>query len=201
MPATFQLVTSHDDSSADADLLARLRAGDESALEMLFREHYERLCRTAAAMLGSEAEAEELVQDVLFHIWEHRAEITITQTLGGYLRTAVRNRALNASRRSRLELRLTHRAGPGGGAVRMHGRSEGADEAMAANDLAAAFERALDNLTPRCREAFVLRLEQRLSYADIARLMNIAPKTVEVHLGMALRILRQQLAEWLTDAR
>lgn len=188
-----------EDRSADAELLARLRAGDESAFELLFRERYVRLCRMAASMLGSGATAEELVQDVMLQLWEHRAELTITKTLAGYLHTAVRNRVLNAARRTRLETQWSRDARAGGNLLHLHGRQATADDALAARDLELAIARALDELPPRCRQAFILRRQQELSYAEIARIMQIAPKTVEVQIGAALRALRQKLAEWLRD--
>jgi RNA polymerase sigma-70 factor (ECF subfamily) len=165
------------DRSADAELLAQLRAGDESAFELLFREHYERLCRMAASMLGSPMAAEELVQDLLLHLSEHRADLQVRDTLGGYLVTAVRNRVLNAIRRRQLESRWSSTAQATGGVLNLHARQAATDDALVARDLELAIARALDELPPRCRQAFILRRQQDLSYAEIACIMHISPKT------------------------
>ena len=43
-------------------------------------------------------------------------------------------------------------------------------------------------LPPRCRETFVLRRRHDLSYVEIAEGMGITPKTVEVQIGLALKV-------------
>jgi len=68
---------------------------------------------------------------------------------------------------------------------------------LRAAELAAAIERAIAQLPPRCREAYLLRRQHHLSYAEIARVMGIAPKTVEIQIGAALKALRASLADWL----
>jgi RNA polymerase sigma-70 factor (ECF subfamily) len=54
----------------------------------------------------------------------------------------------------------------------------------------------VEALPPRCRQAFLLRRQHGLSYAEIAQVMGIAPKTVEVQIGAALRTLRARLAHF-----
>jgi RNA polymerase sigma-70 factor, ECF subfamily len=174
----------------------RIQAGDEAAFEALFREHYHGLCVFAARLVASDAIAEELVQDVLLRVWEQRERLHVTGSVPAYLYGAVRNQALGHLRHERVERKwLAH---PGGS--RPPAPSSGAantDERVRAAELAAAIERALAQLPPRCREAYLLRRQHHLSYAEIARVMGIAPKTVEIQIGAALKALRTSLADWL----
>lgn len=184
-------------ATSDSELIARLHEGDERAFELLFREHHARLCALAASVLGSDAAAEELVQETMFFLWEHRARWGAVHTTAGYLYAAVRNRALNQVRREDTERRWRKRVEHGEDLVLVHGHPHGADAEASSNELASALERAVADLPPRCRQAFILRRQQNLSYADIARIMGITPKTVEVQIGAALRMLRKRLADWL----
>ncbi len=68
---------------------------------------------------------------------------------------------------------------------------------MRSRDLEQAIERAIAALPPRCRQVYVLRRQEGLSYAEIAQLVGVTPKTVDVQIGKALRLLRRYLAEWL----
>jgi RNA polymerase sigma-70 factor (ECF subfamily) len=77
---------------------------------------------------------------------------------------------------------------------RAHAR---ADDDVAAGELAQVVARLVAALPARCREAYVLRREHFLSLDEIARVMGIAPKTVEIQIGLALRALRRGLADWL----
>lgn len=179
----------------DPDVIARIRDGDESAFKHLFDRYYRPLCVYAGSIDRSEGAAEEIVQDVFFRIWVHRDRLNPVQSLSGYLFTAVRNRAYNRSARLHSEQAYRSRLldelqdAPHQGAA--------ADEEVRAAEIAAAVDRAIAQLPPRCREAFLLRRQQRLSCADIARAMQISPKTVEIQITKALKALRVALAEWL----
>jgi RNA polymerase sigma-70 factor, ECF subfamily len=178
----------------DPGLIARLRAGDESAFEHLVRRYHGELCRYAARIDPSVGSAEEIVQEVFFRVWMNRERLLEVQTLGGYLYAAVRNYALNRRRRARHADRWRQASAlaptdlPSGA---------GADEDLRSAELAAAIDAAVAELPPRCRQAFLLRRREGRSYGDIARIMNTTPKTVEVQIGKALKLLRHSLSDWL----
>ena len=180
---------------AGADLIARIRAGDETAFTELFHRHYRALRIYAARVHGTAGTSEEIVQQVFYRVWLNRERLDIKGSLAGYLYAAVRNYALNQRDRARSEQRWQHaRAGE---LEHEPAHSELPDEEIVAAELAAALDRAVSQLPPRCREAFLLRRQRHLSYAEIARIMEITPKTVEIQIGNALKRLRHDLAEWL----
>src|SRR5438309_12034626 len=146
----------HQDRSATPasghGLAARIRAGDESAFEAMFRAYYDPLCRHVAAYLGSRDAAEDVVQGVFARIWEDRDRWVVSD-LGHYLYAAVRRRAISQVRR----LAVQRRAAPLlvleeiGGAGRALPDAE-----FDAEELWRRLERVLDTLAPRTRAAFVL---------------------------------------------
>ena len=181
----------------DVDLLARIRAGDEAAFELVFLQNYQRLCIVAARMTGSDEEAEEVVQDALFRVWQQREKWEVTTTIAAYLTGAVRNHTLNRLNRGKLEQRWRERMRhKSSGETSLHGRVPTADSEMVAAELGGAIAAAIDGLPPRCRQAYLLRRHHDLSYAEIARVMRISPKTVEIQIGLALKALRKRLADW-----
>jgi RNA polymerase sigma-70 factor, ECF subfamily len=186
-------------ASADADLVARVRGGDERAFEALFRAHAGPLCRLAFHYLSSVAMAEEVVQDVLLRVWEGRATLPVSENLPGYLRVAVRNRALDTMKAAR-------------SAARVHKASQAADyrvpvgmgqparspfEDAEHHELAAALRQAIERLPARCRLVFVLRWESHLSYTEIAEHLDISVKAVERHRQRALKRLAKALRQFL----
>jgi RNA polymerase sigma-70 factor (ECF subfamily) len=56
-------------------------------------------------------------------------------------------------------------------------------------------EQAISQLPPKCKEVFLLSRFGKLSYKEIATTLDISPKTVENHLGKALKLLRAFLKE------
>lgn len=179
----------------DPELIERIRAGDECAFEELFRRYYRALCVYAARIDSTGTRSEEIVQEVLFRVWMLRDRLNVTGTLSGYLYTAVRNHALNQRARSMTERRWRQVAALE--ALDSPHDAPSVDEEFRAAELALAIDDAIARLPARCRQAFVLRRQHHMSYAEIARVMQIAPKTVEIQIGNALRRLREALADWM----
>lgn len=183
--------------TSESELVAGIRAGNEAAFQKVFREHYNGLCGFAARVTGSRAAAEEAVQDVFLRIWQRHEEWEVRGTLAAYLYAAVRNRSLNHLRSERMLQRWREEEVREAGGATGRTAVPGADERAGVEELARAIDRVIEELPPRCREAFLLRRQHELSYAQIAEVMGIAPKTVEIQIGAALKALRRKLAEWL----
>jgi RNA polymerase sigma-70 factor (ECF subfamily) len=180
-------------TDADRELLARLRRGDESAFDAIFRDSYPRLVRAAEMMLRERAIAEELVQDVMLELWRKRETLDPLGSVIAYLHQATRNRALNHLR----HLQVQRRSAP-------HLLGESTREAvgpsaLVAEEMRVALRQALDELTPRCREVFELSRVRGLTYAEIADALGVSVKAVEAQMGKALRTLRERLAHWLPN--
>ena len=86
----------------DRALLDRIRQGDQSAFDTVFRAHYAPLVGVAEGMLRSRALAEEIVQDVMLELWKRRESLAIEDSLRAYLFRSTRNRSLNHLRHLRV---------------------------------------------------------------------------------------------------
>ena len=75
------------------EFLARLRAGDEAAYRRLVRRYHGALVGLAQGVIGSRAQAEEVVQDTWLAVFRHVAKFEGRSSLAGWLFTIVRNRA------------------------------------------------------------------------------------------------------------
>ena len=185
-PDSFRHVT-------DSELLERLRRGDTSAFDTIFRTWYGPLVGTAERMLRDRAVAEELVQDVMLELWRRRETLAADGSAQAYLFQATRNRVLNHLR----HLRIEQRSEP-----EIRGESSSsprADSALVHEELDVAVQKAVQALPDRCREVFELSRVHGLKYAEIAKTLGISVKTVEAQMGKALRTLRERLAPWLPD--
>lgn len=174
----------------DGDVIRRLRAGDERALEVLFREHYATMVTVVRRIVFAPDVAEELVQDVFFKLWRKREELPEIDALRTYLIRAARNTALNHLRRQKLEQAHEEREAVKGEPMTV----ESTDDAASAGEVTEAVNRAIDRLPPRCREVFLLSRDSGLTYGEIATELGISIKTVETQMGRALKTLRILLA-------
>lgn len=171
---------------------AGLVPGSATEFDALFLAHYAGLCQLAYRMVGSRAVAEDIVQDLFLAVWARPSGSDLNDPVP-YLYTAVRNRSISHCRRERW--RFTTLATRALDLVRE--RTPDPDSANL-SELAAAMERAIQALPERRRQIFTLHREQHLSYAEIARMLDISIKTVETQMGRALKTLRLQLAPFLS---
>jgi len=180
--------------ASERDLRERIRAGDESAFDAVFRSHYPHLVRMAESVVRERALAEEIAQDVMLELWRRRESLVVEQTFRAYLIRSTRNRALNHIRHQRIVAReaafaaLDPRSSPS------------AEEEVLGVELERAVRDAIDGLSENCREVFHLSRESGLKYAEIATALEISIKTVEKRMGQALSELRERLAPWLPGA-
>jgi RNA polymerase sigma-70 factor (ECF subfamily) len=155
----------------------------------MFRAYYEPLCRYVVGYLGNRDAAEDVVQGVFARIWDDRAH-WVVRDLQHYLYAAVSRGALSQYRRAAVRRRaaplLTLEAAG-------HATTASADVEFEAEELRRRLDRAITALPPRTRAAFVLSRGKGLSYGEVASHMGISPKTVGVHIGRALNILRRAL--------
>ena len=172
-----------------ADVVARVRAGDEAAFETVFRSHYSALCDFAARYVKDDARAEELVQDLFADLWARRRDWHVRDSVRAYLFAAVRNRALNVRKRQAMESDWEHDEAIAD--VRaLHRPPEQADEAFERADVRSRLDAALAALPERCRLVMHLRWHEQLPYTEIASVMGISVKGVENQLARGLTAIR-----------
>ena len=168
-----------------ASLVPRLRAGDRAAFGEVFRGLHGDLVRYGRRFADG-AEAEDAVQEAFLAAWRRRETIDPGRSVRALLYTAVRNTLLNRRRDAarRDEIRTT---------MDEPDRPAPPDDTAAAALLSERMRGWLGELPERQREAFGLSRFDGLSYAEIADVMGVAPKTVENHVGRALAHLRDRL--------
>lgn len=179
-------------SVSDAALVRRIRAGDERALEEVFRAHYAGMATFVQRYVLAPDVAEELVQDIFLKLWSRREQLSEIESFKTYLYRAVRNQALNWLRRRKLERRWEEEHGEESEPASLAAADDGAAE----EEVTVAVREAIDRLPPRCREIFLLSRDGGLTYNDIARTLEISVKTVETQMGRALKSLRMTLASY-----
>jgi RNA polymerase sigma-70 factor, ECF subfamily len=181
-------------TSREAQVVQRIRAGDERVFDALMRELGPGLCTFAARYTGSIDAAEELVQDVFVNVWLMRERLVIRDTIKTYLYRSVRNRALNAIRDQETRKGLLARLERSWVADRDSGSTLAEPEARVQSaQLAAAVRRAVERLPARWRLAFQLVREHGLTYPEAAAVMGVTVKSVDMSLGRAMKALRESL--------
>ena len=173
-------------------LITTLQAGDITAFEMIFKNFYQPLCNYAYSFVQDRDEAEEIVQASFLSVWEKRNNLSIHTGVKPYLYAMVRNASLNVLKHEKIkqqhaavELAVAERS------------TESVSRTVMASELEERIFKALNKLPEQCRLVFKLSRFEELKYAEIADQLNISVKTVENQMGKALKIMREQLKDYL----
>lgn len=164
--------------------------GNETAFEAVFREHYAVLCNYAYTFLRDRDEAEEIVQSVFLAFWEKRLALDIHTSIKAYLFSMVRNASLNTLTRKKMKEKYAQEK-------LQHSDVAESNQPVESEELAQRISAALQKLPEQCRVIFTMSRFEELKYAEIAAELNLSVKTVENQIGKALKIMREQLREYL----
>jgi len=176
----------------DDRVFLSIQSGDEKALEMLFNTYYDPLCRYANSYLHDPDEAEEIVQNSFLRIWEKRRQLSIETSVKSYLYQIVRNACLNEIKHQKVK--------------KLHGESvmnegeqhyESSDQQTLRAELSERISGAIEKLPGQCQVIFRMSRFEELKYQEIANQLNLSIKTVENQMGKALRIMREELKDYL----
>ncbi|TDW99034.1 RNA polymerase sigma-70 factor [Dinghuibacter silviterrae] len=174
-------------------LIKRWLQKDEKAFEQVFYYYYPRLYRYAFRYLKNEFWAEELSMEVLTRVWERRSAITHAETFENYLFTAARNHLINHWQR-KIDSLLSLETLPADAAD-----APGRYDPILSKELETFYHNSLSDLPPQRRLIFLLHRNDHLSYNEIALKLKISPKTVENHIGAALKQLRVAMLQYLAS--
>ena len=160
---------------------------DRATYVALFDRFFVPLVRYARGFTRDGESAKDIVHDVFLKLWEDRDVIRVKESMKALLYTMVRNRSLN-------EVRSMKRIDRQQWAVEAAGTLENRHP-MADEETKRRILEWINDLPERRREAFMLSRFHDLSHADIARIMNISERTVDTHILLALRSLRERFEQ------
>lgn len=171
-----------DNEEPDKAVLQRLAAGDLEALATLYDRHAPGMYQYLLATCGSEADAEDALQEVFLALVRLGRKVSRIDNLRSYLLVAARNQAASMARRRSVEGRGIERLGAPG--------QESLDET---GGRAWQVREALRELPAEHREVVVLKVWQGMTFLEIGKLLQISPNTAASRYRYAIGKLREIL--------
>lgn len=171
-----------------------LKSSDRSAYTALFDATYDALYGFARYIVRDEEAAHDILQDVFLKLWQVRDTIDASRSLRALMYQMVRNYALNHERRKK-----THATDSLDQALAEPAIDATTEEDIDAQALQERLHAWIAQMPDRRREAFVLSRFEGLSHEEIARVMELTPRTVNNHIVLALQDLRGRLHAYETD--
>lgn len=196
MGAAVQIDTAYRNERMDLShetITSLLIKKDEAAFEQVFKTHFKNLHAYAFTILKDNEMAEEMVQQVFFKLWDRAENLSFNSSIQAYLYKAVFHESLNYLKHQKVRSAHQMRI-----AYSMKTQGENASKKVLTKELEAKLRKALNELPEQCRTIFQMSRFEEMKYREIAEKLNISVKTVENQMGKALKILRNQLVDFLT---
>lgn len=182
-------------------IIARLRSGDHEAFEAIFRRYVNKVYRQALALVGNDADAEEIVQEVFltiyrkvqsfrgdsaFSTWLYRLTVNVSLT---------RLRRRKSSKAMNVDTFLPRYREDGHHQVRpVFNWADEVELRLETDELRRLLQEAMRQLPPAQRAVIVLSDVEGISNRDICETLGLSMPTVKARLHRARLFLRGKLA-------
>lgn len=174
----------------ESRLLVMLSEDNHYAFQLLFDRYKNHIYKVAMMYVKSPMIAEEVVQEVFMKVWLNRKQLFAIQSFESWLFTVSKNTVLNCAKKLASEWKASHRFSE------QYEQSEDVtDHKVRNNQYAELIHKALQRLPKQQYIIYKMAKEEKLSYAEIGKQLQISPLTVKTHLARALNTLRAYLKE------
>ena len=169
----------------EPDVLARAKAGDQTAFATLIRRHQNMVFSVALHMLRSRPAAEDLAQEVFLELYRSLGRLESEAHVVSWLRRVASHRCIDEIRRR------NHRPEFPTDTLPESGDMPQTREVFVAERLQAM----VAGLPERARMVVVLRYQEEMDPTEIAQALSMPINTVKSHLRRSLTALRDSLMQ------
>ncbi|MCK4663424.1 MAG: RNA polymerase sigma-70 factor [Bacteroidales bacterium] len=166
---------------------------DEKSFEELFRLYFTPLTYFAKKYINDIETAKEIVHDVFINLWEKRDTIDLNKPVKSYLFTSVNNKCINYIRDNK---KFNHNIIELDN-INNDSNWESSDKLVEC-ELEDKINTTINSLPEKCRQIFIMNRFDNLKYKEIANKLGISIKTVEAQMSKALKVLRENLIDYIT---
>jgi RNA polymerase sigma-70 factor (family 1) len=176
-------------SHTDHELFYLIAEGNEDAFRMIFHKYNRKLYPFIFAMVKSETDAKEVLQEVFLKLWLQRESLTTIDNPGAWLHTVANNATYDLLRaQSRYALRIKNSPQPGAAA-------DTTMEELDAKFTKALIDEAVEQLPAKRRQVFTMARMEGMTRREIALELNISENTVRNQLAAAMDSVQDYLSQ------
>lgn len=179
-------------NSSDMLLLKAMRSGSTKAFALLFNKYYSDLVLYCGTFLQDLTACEDIVQNTFLKLWECRQESDISSSLRAYLIRCARNMCLDELRHRHVKTKYLNSELS---RIEDNGKDY-TENYILYSELESLLTAAIQRLPEKEKEAFVMSRINDLKYKQIAQILGVSQRTVEVRISNALKILKKIFSEY-----
>ena len=191
------------EATSDADVMLRVKAGDETAFGYLVQKYRGPLIGFMYRLCHNPATAEELAQEVFLRVYRSRLSYEPSAKFTTWLYRIATNLAVNHARDTRHErpektVRLDEPDQETGNTPDLADESLTAEQQLLQRERLAAIRSKVNALPERQRLAVLMHKYQQMDYRQIAAVMKLSESATKSLLFRAYETLREQLKEFVS---
>ena len=172
---------------SDAQLIAEILGGDVESFRILVHRHRDTCTRFAVRMLGSHADADDVLQSAFMRAYRGLSKCRDRDRFGGWLYRIVVNECRTfASRQRQRDLRFVNDA-------ELIDRAEAKKDEPSAEEMSEQIDFALSRLPLEQREAFLLKHVEEMIYEDMSAATGVSVPALKMRVKRATDTLRRLL--------
>ena len=188
---------------SDADVMLRVKTGDESAFTYLIQKYRRPLVGFMYRLCHNSATAEDLAQEVFLRVYRARSSYEASAKFSTWLYRIATNLAVNHARDTRHErpentVRLDEPDWETGTTPDLADDSLSAEEQLLKRERLDAIRNKVNALPERQRVAVMMHKYQQMDYRQIAAVMKLSESATKSLLFRAYETLREQLKEFVS---
>jgi RNA polymerase sigma-70 factor (ECF subfamily) len=190
------------ESYTDAEVMLRLKAGDQTAFDYLVQKYRRPLVSFMYRMARNTAAAEDLAQEVFLRVYRSRQTYEASAKFTTWLYRIATNLAVNHARDTRHErpevtVSLDEPDEETGTTLDLAAGTITAEEALVRRERTLAIRSKVEALPERQRLAVIMHKYQQMDYKQIADVLKLSESATKSLLFRAYETLRQQLKEFV----
>lgn len=186
----------------DNQLLTALRQRDPDAFAQLFELYSDKIYRLALGLLEDENEAEGIVQDTFMRLLERLHQFEGRSALGTWLYRVAYNLSIDQMRKRQPVLSLADDNDVANDLPMptvLTDWREAPETWLVSNELSVELDQAIASLPAKLKAVFILREIEGIATEECAQVLGISESAAKVRLHRARLLLRERLAEYVTE--
>ncbi|WP_179334108.1 RNA polymerase sigma factor [Winogradskyella costae] len=180
-------------TSEDLFLFEQIQEGNTKALDVFFKKYYDKLCRFGVLFESNIHIIEEKVDDVFIQLWSNRDQLNKIKNPKSYIYAILKN--------DLLRIKNNYQTSPLQNDDQLNSNSlyPSIEDEIIANEQKEidknVIKNVLESIPKRTRQIFEMSRIDGFKYKEISELLGISPKTVENHIGLALRHISSNISK------
>ncbi len=175
------------------DLLVRISHRDEAAFGQLFNFYYPKLIQIALAFVPGIVAAQEVVSDLFYKILKNPKTLQNVDSFDNYIFLAVKNQSLtylNKNKNRAIFDSLSHEEDY------ILPDLKNPENSLLSDELFRLVEKVIQELPPKRKAIYQLVKEEGKKYKEVAEILDISVKTVELQMSLALKLMRKSVKDY-----